>query len=45
MIQETRLEIEVLEKLAQEKKFNDEKEKNREAARLHFIMGLDDQLK
>lgn len=45
MIQDTRLELEILEKSAQEKKFTQEKEKNKEEARLSFIRGLDDQVK
>ncbi|XP_045101199.1 meiosis-specific nuclear structural protein 1-like isoform X3 [Portunus trituberculatus] len=45
VIQDTRLELEILQKSAQEKKFTEEKEKHREEARLSLIRGLDDQVK
>ena len=45
VIQNTRLELEILEKSAQEKKFAEEKERNKEGARLSLIRGLDDQVK
>lgn len=45
MLQETRMELEILEKSAQEKKFHEEREKSREEARLNLIKGLDDQIK
>lgn len=45
VLQETKLELEILEKNAQEKKLIDEKEKTREEARLNLLKGLDDQIK
>lgn len=45
VIRDTRLELEILEKSVQEHKFAEEKEKNKEGARVSLIRGLDDQLR
>lgn len=45
VIHNTRLELEILEKSAQENKFAEEEEKNKEGARVSLIRGLDDQVK
>ncbi|KAG0715931.1 hypothetical protein GWK47_010821 [Chionoecetes opilio] len=45
VLHDTRLELEILAKRAQERKFAEEKEKRKEGEKLSFIRGLDDQVR